>query len=90
MAIEKFETEVKEVLLKTGFRHKNRVLEIRDCGNGVDSLSRRAWFRFDVKWLRPPSTDLLAELAGLPPIRPSIQAYAGDIDRIDLMVSSRN
>lgn len=88
MALPTFETEVKDLLLKTGFRHKNPVHAIRDCVNGVNSLERPVWFRFGVRWLRVPSSDLLADLAGLTPIRPTIQANAGDVDRIDLMVSS--
>lgn len=88
MAIAAFETEVKETLLKVGHRHKNRILALRNCGNGIDSRQRRAWFRFDVLWARTPSSGLLADLAGLAPIRPTSQAYASDVDRIDLMVSS--
>lgn len=81
-----FDTKVKQALVTAGWRHKNKVESIKGGSNGVDTRRRAAWFHFDVVWCRPPSRDLLEYLGMLPPIVPTTQAYASDIDRIELII----
>lgn len=84
-----FQTKVKETLVNAGLRHsKNHVVGIRHTGNGIDTTRRSAWYRYEVEWKKPPTPALLACLAHLPPMRPGMQAYASDIDRIDLLIES--
>ncbi|MFP3637487.1 hypothetical protein [Paraburkholderia sp. SIMBA_054] len=83
-----FETKVKETLIHAGFRHKNAIVSVRSTGNGVDTTRRAAWFAYEVTWKKPPSPALLHHLKNLTPLMPDIQAYASDVDRINLVVAS--
>ncbi|WP_218779336.1 hypothetical protein, partial [Paraburkholderia caledonica] len=53
------ESNVKEMVVALGFRHKNRPVELRALGNDIDTTRRRATFRFAVRWVQVPSAALL-------------------------------
>lgn len=79
------ESNVKEMVVALGFRHKNKPVELRALGNSVDTTRRRATFRFAVRWAKPPSASLIDDMrSGMNPLRPTTQAYAGDVDFIDI------
>ena len=79
------ESNVKEMLIALGFRHKNKPVELRALGNTIDTRSRRATFRFAVRWAKTPSAALTDDMrTGMTAIRPTTQAYASDVDFIDI------
>ncbi|UIF89423.1 hypothetical protein [Cupriavidus sp. UYPR2.512] len=83
------ESVVKEMVVALGFRHKNRPLELRCLGNIIDTTRRRATFRFAVRWAKAPSSELIADMRnGLRPLHPTSQAYAGDVDLIDIQLEA--
>lgn len=61
---------------------------MRRLGNGIDTMARAAWFRYEVTWRRQPSEALLDALDGLGPFPPGSQAYANDIDRVEIRLDS--
>ncbi|WP_321935569.1 hypothetical protein [Paraburkholderia sp. J8-2] len=79
-----FETRVKRLVVGLGRKHRNLVTELRSMGNGVDTVRRRAWFRFGVNWTRTPSPALTDEMRASVQIPPSVQAYASDVDTIEI------
>lgn len=79
------ESNVKEMVVVLGFRHKNKPVELRALGNSIDTTRRRATFRFAVRWAKSPSASLVDDmLFSMSPLRPTTQAYAGDVDFIDI------
>lgn len=79
------ESIVKEMVVALGFRHKNKPVELRLLGNNIDTTCRRATFRFAVRWAKTPSCALVDDMRdGMRPLRPTSQAYAGDVDFIDI------
>lgn len=83
-----FETRVKRLVVSLGLRHRNRVAEVRALGNGVDTTRRRAWFRFGIRWTRAVSPALCEEMGAAVQFPPSVQAYASDVDAIDIELVS--
>jgi hypothetical protein len=81
------ESIVKEMVVALGFRHKNKPVELRSLGNIIDTTRRRATFRFAVRWAKAPSCALINDMRhGTRPLRPTSQAYAGDVDFIDILL----
>lgn len=79
------ELEVKNLVIRLGWRHKNKPLEVRALGNSVDTIRRRATFRYGVLWAKAPSPALIEDMrAGTSPLQPTTQAYASDVDRIEI------
>ena len=79
------ESNVKEMVVALGFRHKNKPVELRALGNAIDTTCRRATFRFAVRWAKAPTAALINDMrSGVNPLRPTTQAYAGDVDFIDI------
>jgi len=79
------ESIVKEMVVALGFRHKNKPVELRSLGNVIDTTRRRATFRFAVRWAKEPSCALIEDMRdGMRPLRPTSQAYASDVDFIDI------
>lgn len=73
------------MVVALGFRHRNKPVELRALGNAIDTMRRRATFRFAVRWAKAPSAALLDDMrVGMSPQRPTTQAYAGDVDFIDI------
>ncbi len=80
-----FDLEVKKLIVSLGWRHRNRPVEVRSLGNSVDTIRRRATFRFAVRWAKVPSQALIEGMsAGTSPLPPTTQAYATDVDCIDI------
>lgn len=81
------ESSVKEMVVALGFRHKNKPIELKALGNAIDTTRRRATFRFAVRWAKAPSAALIDDMqAGTSPLRPTTQAYASDVDFIDIQL----
>ncbi|MGF6603297.1 hypothetical protein P3T23_008051 [Paraburkholderia sp. GAS448] len=84
-ALVSLESNVKEMVVALGFRHKNKPVELRALGNAIDTTRRRATFRFAVRWAKAPSATLIDDMrVGMSPLRPTTQAYASDVDFIDI------
>ncbi|PNE59648.1 hypothetical protein A8H39_00420 [Paraburkholderia fungorum] len=73
------------MVVALGFRHKNKPVELRALGNSIDTMRRRATFRFAVRWAKTPSAGLIDDMVeSMSPLRPTTQAYASDVDFIDI------
>lgn len=79
-----FESKLKHLLLILGFRYRNEVADVVRLGNGVDTTRRTAWFSYAITWKRTPKQALLDEMASVGPFAPTTQAYASDVDRIEI------
>ena len=85
------ESNVKEMVVALGFRHKNKPVELRDLGNSIDTTRRRATVRFAIRWAKNPTPALIDEMRlAVRRLPPTTQAYASDVEYIDVQLELVN
>ncbi len=85
------ESNVKEMVVALGFRHKNKPVELRDLGNSIDTTRRRATVRYAVRWAKTPTPGLVDEMRlAVRRLPPTTQAYASDVEYIDVQLELAN
>ncbi len=83
-----YKERLRHKLAAVGAKHNNRILHASEERFIIDSTARQAQTHLRLGLAKPPSQALLADLAHLQPLRPTIELWAGDVNEVRVVIVS--